>query len=37
MKDIESKRTFGPCHLNPSFGNSIALVPLDKLAGAGPA
>ncbi len=31
----ESKRKFGRGHLNPSFGNDIALVPWDRLAGAG--
>jgi hypothetical protein len=33
----ESKRNFGRGHLNPSFGDNIALVPWDKLAGAVPA
>jgi hypothetical protein len=32
---VESKKLIGGGHLNLSFGNNIALVPWDKLAGAG--
>ncbi len=34
---MKVKRKFGRGHLNPSFGYKIALVPWDKLGGAGPA